>query len=193
MFHLEPIATTDELRVSIPTENGTKPEYVPANYNNFEAWIFRKYAHFLHRHGRQQYYWHHRYLLSPRSRKSEDLLFMMHVYIEHNGEPEDKYEKNFYKKLWRMYGIEFSYLIQAKIDQEKQGKGIPDVYAQAYYKKWLTPKTPNMKRLYHGVDSYEIIDLLETMRDINWKQFHRLKNYAKYQNLKIKNNKTNKK
>ena len=186
MFHLEPIKNYNEMRVSIPTAESLKYEYVPGEYTNFENWLFGRYIVFLYKHGRKHYYWHYRFCLSIKNRKSEDLLFLIHVYQEHDGKPTDRCEEKFYNKLLREYRNEFEYLIRPKIELESKGKGIADVYAQAYYKKWLRQKTPNMKRLYHGVDSYEVSDLLRTISQIEEKEVKRIKNRIKYANKKAK-------
>lgn len=193
MFHLEPTNRSIEMRVSIPIPGSTKLEYVPSEYNRFENWILIKYRRILDKLNVQHYYWHYRYLLNARSRKSEDLLFLIHVYNEHAGVPTDKHENNFYRKLFRLYDVEFTYLVQAKIDEEKNSRGIADVYAQAYYKKWLRPKTPNMKRLYHGVDSYEIIEMLDAIIEINMKEYRHTKSSIKYADQKVKKAKVRKK
>lgn len=186
MFHLEPSTKTIEMRVSVPIPGSTKLEYVPSEYNKLENWILFKYRRLLDKFNVQHYYWHYRYLLNARSRKSEDILFMIHVYKEHGGKPTDTKEASFYNKMMRLYGVEFTYLIQAKIDEEKNSRGISDVYAQAYYKKWLRPKTPNMKRLYHGVDNYEIVEMIDTISGINMKEYEHIKSSIKYADQKVK-------
>lgn len=160
-------------------------EYIPDDYNKYELWIRREYLYLLFRFSgysmNNYYYWHVRYMLPPGSRKSEDLLFMTHVQIDHDGLPENKREKMFYKHLRKIYGLEYDTLIAPKIDLEKNGDVPTHDYALAYYKRWLRKPRPIMKQLYHGVDLFDLKYVLDEIDDIEKTGLKKAKRKMEYQ------------
>ena len=47
------------------------------------------------------------------------------------------------------------------INEDVSAVGVADNYVRAYYKTWISKQvSPQLKRMYHGVDYYELKDLL---------------------------------
>ncbi len=164
-------------------------EYIPAPISKYEFKARKHFRGLQDRLNVPNYYWHFRYLFDPTDRKIEDLKFLIHVYEDHGGTPEDDYERKYYKRVFNLYSAEFNTLIKPKLELENEGKGATHPYANAYYKKWLREKNGNLTRFYHGVDIYEMNDMLtETLYNFD-KEYTKLKATSDYYNRKAKNNK----
>lgn len=138
-------------------------EHIPSDTTSIGAKLMSKINEFYIYFGIQLYYWNYRYLLSGEHRKAEDLLFIIHVLEDHDGKPPTKREYRFYLKMYNLYGPEIEFLIKPYIIENKQKDPIVHPYYLAYKKRWLTSKHPQAKRLYHGIDNYELDVMFKTL------------------------------
>lgn len=138
-------------------------EYIPSNTTSIGIRLMNKFNEFYIYFGIQLYYWNYRYMLSFESRKTEDLLFIIHVLEDHDGKPPAKRERRFYSKIYSLYGPEIETLIKPYIIEKKDKDPFIHPYYIAYKKRWLTPKHSQAKRIYHGLDNYELGVMFETL------------------------------
>jgi len=167
-------------------------EHIPTEIGKLEASLRTEYRKILDKFGTAHYYWHYQQYFTSKLKKSEDLLFMQHVYEEHEGDPKDKHEKKYFNKMVQLYGIEYYTLVAPKIALEKESKTATHDYALAYYKRWLAKPTPNMKRLYHGIDEYEVVEILQDIISIHKRERSKMRNKENYLLRKLRKNRTTK-
>jgi hypothetical protein len=136
-------------------------EYIPGDYSNFDYKVRDIWRNFLDIFNVQTYYWQYRHLITPNLRKIHDLQFLIHVWTEHEGLPENRLEREHYRSVWALYGLEFTRLILPKIEIEQENRGVHHPYARAYYKRWLKPADPRMKQYYHGVGKHDRLEFIE--------------------------------
>lgn len=136
-------------------------EYIPRRTSRFGFCAFQLYRRVLNKFGVPHYYIHYRHLYSGPTRKAEDFRFLMHVIADHDEQPEDHYERRHFERILALYEPEFSALIRPIIGKDYKKAGVADNYIRAYYRNWLTKQTsPDLRRLYHGVEGYEMVELL---------------------------------
>lgn len=170
-------------------KKNTVTEYIPKDAGKFYDWYRYNLRSVQNKLNMPHYYWHYRHLQSPELMKIADLQFMIHVYSDHEGLPEDKWERHHYRNAYSLYSTEFENLIVPKLLEEKENRAIIHPYAVAYYKRWLKKPNPHIKQFYHGVSSYDRIELLLSIRDVEVESSKRYKWRKKYHNQKVKKSK----
>lgn len=153
------------LHISFYNDKGEPvQEYIPKDLHGIEVWLFDHYRKLLSKFNKNQYYWHFRYMFDAHSRKIEDIKFLKHYYERHLDDNDvDKIEKRHFYRAYRLYHEEFSVLLVPKWVKEKQYKGVSHPYAIAYHKNWTRDVNPQLSRIYHGINNYEVIEMLELM------------------------------
>lgn len=195
MFTKKSREDKDALYITFLHQNGETREYIPSEYNKHEVWLRRQYIYFMfrfHKYFPNYYYWHIRHMLTAKDRKIQDLQFMIHVFNDHNGIPENRRERWFYGHCWKLYGKEFIDLIAPKIILNEEGDVPNHEYALAYYKRWLREPRPNIKISYHGVSLFELEEIFHEIDHIYHAEYIKLRNRTNYEKRKLKKE-TNKK
>ena len=165
-------------------------EYIPEQYNKYEMWIRSSYIRIMFHFNSvfpNYYYWHVRHWMSAEERKMQDLLFMIHVYEDHDGVPINRREKWFFNHCWNMYSTEFSKFIVPKLQLNSEGDVPTHEYALAYYKRWLRKPSANFKKIYHGVDLYELSEIIDEVYAMNNRELKKIMNKENYEKRKLKN------
>ena len=136
-------------------------EFIPLPTKKYEYFFYDLKRRLCDKIGIKHYYYHYRHYLTGPSRKIEDSRFLTHVIKEHEGIPDDVHERRHYKTLRRLYYPEFDFFMEPYINEDVSAVGVADNYVRAYYKTWISKQvSPQLKRMYHGVDYYELKDLL---------------------------------
>ena len=143
--------------------NKVVPEYIPTETTRFGLWFTNKLNDMYLRFGIQLNYWNLRHLLDYEMRKTEDLLFIIHVIEDHDGVAPTRRERKFYTKMNGLYGNEIEQLIKPYITEKKEQDPIVHPYYLAYKKRWIRPKDSQAKRFYHGMDRYELDVMFESL------------------------------
>lgn len=176
-----------EFHISFYDESGKLiTEYIPPPTSRFDYFVKVILLDLSRRLGRQEYYWQYRFFLEPKTRKIEDIKFLVHAYTEHDMQPEDKREARHLAKAYTLYYDEFLELLAPRIELEKKGKGVENAYARAYFKNWMKDPDPSMKQFYHGVEPYERIELLEKLFHTDMKNIVNHMQRVNYHNRKVK-------
>ena len=152
---IRPPTNRTELHISFFIDGKLLNEYIPANIPRWQYWILDKRINYRINHGKPIYYNHVRYLMPHDIKKMQDLNFLKHVFEIHDGQPTDSTEYKIFERLYEYYELEYEYLVRPKYDAEKENRGVEDVYARAYYRKWLRKKIPEISLQYHGADAKE--------------------------------------
>jgi hypothetical protein len=167
----------------------TVTEYIPKDASNFQIWCRFKLRRVQNKLNIPHYYWHYRHLQSSELKKIADLQFLIHVFNDHEGLPEDKWEMRHYRSAYSLYGTEFENLLVPKLLEEKENRAIIHPYARVYYKRWLKKPNPQMKQFYHGVTRYDSLELLLSLRDAAEESSKRYWWRKEYHDRKVKKSK----
>lgn len=184
----------DSLYLSFVNEEGRLVnEYIPRNFNWLGRRIRQSYFNVLQRLGKNHYYWHFRHLYGGDSIKENDIAFILHVLEDHGGKPYDKNEARFYNHIESLYKEEITNILMPYVVLKEEGRAITHPYYQAYLKRWTSNKPHReLKRLYHGIDSQEVRELLEIMMSENDRIIKRLVASQRYYDKKLQQSQTNK-
>lgn len=161
---------SSEFHIAFYRNNTLVTEYIPSNTSSFMSYFYDKRLLLLIKYRKPIYYAHVRYLMPYALRKMQDLTFLKHVYEDHGGHAEDQKEQAIFDRLEEYYGTEYEALIKPKYDEEKEGRGIEDAYARAYYRKWLRKKVPEISILYHGADAVDVLNGMKLFDTLNRKE-----------------------
>lgn len=165
--------------ISFYDENSKKvvPEHIPGDYTKFGMWIRERLCFLYFKLGIESNYWNFRYVLDFETRKTEDLLFIIHVLEEHDGKPPYWRERLFYERLVWKYDAEVRTFILPYINEKNEQNPIVHPYYLAYKKRWLKPKYSQTRRFYHGMDINELSVLMDSFKDRRkaWAQNYRNK------------------
>lgn len=191
---MRPPTNKSEIHISFLYENDLINEYIPTEINKWFCSLLNKRLFYFIEHRKPIYYNHMRHLLPFNIRKMQDLNFIKHVYDIHDGQPEDIKEFRIFERLQEYYGPEYDSLIKPKYDEEKEGRGIADVYARAYYQKWLRKKLPEFSLLYHGANGEELLATVKLVNEINSKEYRNYRSAIRRidKNIKINTDKNSK-
>lgn len=175
------------IRLNFYCNGAEQTEYIPRRLMQIEIKAYMAYRRVLDYLGYKHYYYHYRSYYPGPTRKKEDFRFMIHVINDHKGNPVDPTEARHYQKLRNLYYPEFDYFIAPYVVDGEVKNGIEDIYVRSYYKRWITKRTsPEIKRMYHGVDAYELAEILPIVLKQSEVEFNRLKSRIKYHEKRAK-------
>jgi hypothetical protein len=117
-------------------------------------------------------------IYTPYTRKKYDLMFAAHVATDHDGKLTNRLERKHYRSLELLYGAELDYFKPVFIAQNEGEHVYWESYSQAYVDKWIKKPYPELKMLFHGMDTMDFFDYMEYEKHYIRKEIRQLN--AKY-------------
>jgi hypothetical protein len=172
------INSTTKLHIPLSQSKKHHEEFIPGAGTRLSNWLQTKYLLFRLKYNLPIYYWHTRAIYTPYTRKKYDLMFAAHVATDHDGKLTNRLERKHYRSLELLYGAELDYFKPVFIAQNEGEHVYWESYSQAYVDKWIKKPYPELKMLFHGMDTMDFFDYMEYEKHYIRKEIRQLN--AKY-------------
>lgn len=187
MFRRKKVLRSDSLYISFLNKEGKMThEYIPRDATRLRRWLEKRRRAAYRKYGIEDHYGNIRHVLIGDGIKIEDIAFIIHVLEQHNGNPEYSRERWLYNKLQFLYHDEIEQFIKPYIEYEKKGSAITHPYGRAYYKRWIMKQNADLKRMYHGVNSDEVIEMADALIEKIDRRIKRNQDKQRYYDNKLK-------
>jgi hypothetical protein len=188
MFRRKKSPRKDSLYLAFySNDNRLEYEYIPNDASRLRRWLEKRRRDVYLKLGIEEHYGNYRHILLGDSIKIEDIAFIIHVLEQHNGIPEYRRESWLYTKLSYLYRNEIEIFIKPYIEYEKKGSAITHPYGRAYYKRWMIRQNPELKRMYHGINSVESSEIKDAFLEKINRRIKRVGDKQRYYDNKLKN------